>query len=261
MASAPANRRMGGALAGVPLAGGFVALAAWMWLAPPGFDPQIAEPVMVERSLLAVAPRRSAMTDPASTDLGGFRQSCNGCHQIFTVTGSPPGAGTVPSPALPTAEVDTGQGAARQEWDSDTGRVPAPPALHAGIALRHGLNNRCTNCHDSKDLERLRLHDGKPIPYSQVAMLCAQCHGTVYRDWERGSHGKTLGAWSNDMAEKTRLRCSECHDPHAPAYPKYTPLPGPNTLRMGRQEATHAHDEKHRPLRRLLSPHENGGHP
>lgn len=230
MTSSPASRRMGGALAGVPLAGGFVAVAAWMWLAPPGFDPQVTEPVVVDRTLLAVGARRSAMTDPAAADLGGFHQSCNGCHQIFTVT-------------------------------PETGQAAVPRSMHTEVELNHGLNNRCTNCHDSRDFARLRLHDGASIPYSQVATLCAQCHGTVYRDWQSGSHGKTMGSWSGDLAEMTRLRCSECHDPHAPAYPKYTPLPGPSTLRMGRQEATHAHDEKHRPLRRLLTPHENGGHP
>jgi hypothetical protein len=209
----------------MPLTAGFLALAAWMWLAPPGFDLDIPEPAHVEPAQLAVGPVRQALDDPASIDLGGFRQSCNGCHQIFT--------------AVP--------------------REPHERSFHGEIVLNHGMNNRCANCHDAGNFERLRLHDGTSIPYARVATLCAQCHGTVFRDWERGAHGKTLGAWSPAMGEMMRLRCSECHNPHAPAFPRYEPLPGPRTLRMGIQPAEPPHDDRHRPLRRLLAPHAKPG--
>lgn len=222
MASGGATGRGGGAWAAIPLAGGFLALAAWMWLWPRGLDIEIADPSVVDPALLEVGPRRASMEDPPTIDMGGFRQSCNGCHQIFTI-------GPVP-------------------------RAAEDRSFHREIVLSHGMNNRCTNCHDAANLNRLRLHDGTSIAYAQTPMLCAQCHGTVYRDWERGAHGKTLGSWSPSLGPMVRLSCNQCHDPHAPAYPDFEPLPGPQTLRMG-EPAPPVHDDRHRPLRRLLSPH------
>ena len=35
-------------------------------------------------------------------------------------------------------------------------------------------------------MNRLVLHGGESIPYSEVPRLCQKCHGPTYRDWERG---------------------------------------------------------------------------
>jgi hypothetical protein len=45
-------------------------------------------------------------------------------------------------------------------------------------------------------------------------------------------HGRTNGYWDASRGEARRLTCTECHDPHAPALPAMTPLPGPATIRM-----------------------------
>lgn len=177
------------------------------------------------------------MSDPAHIFVDGAAQTCNGCHQIFR-SASPGGA------AL---------------------------NYHADIGLRHGMNNRCVNCHDPANREVLALRDGTTIPFAQAPRLCAECHGTVFRDWERGTHGKTLGSWINQSESQHRLRCNECHNPHAPKYEPYTPLPGPSTLRMGVQNPgqSQGHAQKASPLQRWLRardaassgrPAETGGH-
>lgn len=195
-------------------------------MGPTTADIPIADPVVVTESDLAVGPRRQAMSDPPMSQIGEVDQTCNACHRIFTSIDKPVGQ----------------------------------HSMHGEIVLAHGLNSRCFNCHDREDRERLSLHDGSTISFTEVAMLCAQCHGTVFRDWQRGTHGKTLGYWDTTRGDALRLRCSECHDPHAPAYSAMTPLPGPRTLRMGEQHAEHESDGRHRPLLRW-STGEGKGHP
>lgn len=190
---------------GPALGAGFIVLAVALVATSGRPVIPIVDTARIEPAVLEVGPRRIAMTDPAHTMVNGHSQSCAGCHQIFH-SASPAGA------AL---------------------------SYHGEIDLRHGLNDRCINCHDASDMSRLTLRDGTLIPFSQTPLLCAQCHGTAYRDWQRGMHGKTLGSWITGSAEQVRLTCNECHNPHAPRYEPYTPLPGPATLRMG---DPHAHD-------------------
>ncbi|MBX3372997.1 MAG: hypothetical protein KF817_04125 [Phycisphaeraceae bacterium] len=190
------------------LPAGFIAVAAGLFAAPKRVDIPVDPPGAVDREALVPAPRRVAMTDPAHIMVEGRAQACNGCHQIFD---SAHPAGTVLS-------------------------------FHQEIRLSHGLNDRCINCHDAADRERLVLRDGSTVPFADTPVLCAQCHGTVYRDWLRGMHGRTMGSWITGSAFQSRLGCSECHDPHAPRYDAMVPLPGPATLRMGDpRRAAHAH--------------------
>jgi len=146
--------------------------------------------------------------DPPVIRIGGYDQRCDDCHKLFA---------SVP--------------------ERTRGR---PRTQHTEIDLRHGLNDGCLNCHDIAERERLRLHSGETVPFSEVAQLCAQCHGPVYRDWELGVHGKTVGAWNPELDQPVRYTCTNCHDPHAPAYPGIEPLPAPNTLRL-----EHDHDDAH----------------
>ncbi|MCA9294600.1 MAG: cytochrome c3 family protein [Phycisphaerales bacterium] len=172
-----------------------------------------ANPPMVQRSSLSTAPLRAALTDPPVASLG---HRCNECHIII------------------------------QPRD---GR-PEAINYHRNIVLRHGLNNNCYNCHDRENRERLVQHSGATIGYDEQALLCAQCHGRVYRDWTRGAHGKTVGAWNPRDPRYRRFVCTECHDPHAPMLDGIAPLPGPHTLRMGKQTGS-AHEglaEKRNPL-------------
>lgn len=217
---------------------GFVALAVLLYVGSGRSDVPVVAAAHVDRASLVVGPRRVAMADPAHILVDGMPQNCNGCHQIFVAS-------------------------------QTAGR---PMSYHQDVRLSHGLNDRCVNCHDSENMERLTLRDGSTIGFAETPQLCAQCHGTVYRDWQRGTHGKTLGSWVTHSEAQRRLSCNECHDPHAPKYEPYTPLPGPNTLRMGEQHAEPSHDggSKESPLQRWLrSPEEgrpnqpdpHGGHP
>jgi len=106
---------------------------------------------------------------------------------------------------------------------------------HTNIRLNHGLNDRCLNCHSTKNRDYLVLNGEREIPFGEVELLCAKCHGPTYRDWQKGIHGKTLGSWESGNPAQRRLKCTECHDPHSPAFEHIVPLPGPHTLRMGPQ--------------------------
>ena len=57
-----------------------------------------------------------------------------------------------------------------------------------------------------------------------------------------------------------RLSCTECHDPHAPAYEAFHPLPGPHTLRMsdGNPHKTAHSDQGHTTRRNPLRTWQNG---
>ena len=175
---------------------------------------------------------RVALTDPPMVNLGTYDQRCNDCHSLF-------------------------------QNEREPGRALTQ---HNNIMLEHGSNDACLNCHDKDNREKLTLRGGEVVGYDHVEQLCAQCHGPVYRDWQNGTHGKIVGYWNTDLGEANKLKCSECHDPHHPAYRPMSPLPGPNTLRMGDQHPKDAHHINERnPLQRwrLLedgSSSHNSGH-
>ena len=126
---------------------------------------------------------------------------------------------------------------------------PSPPETertltqHREIVLEHGINKRCFNCHNLRDRNTYADDKGDPIPWDQPQLLCAKCHGPVYRDWTHGVHGRTNGYWDTTRGPRELLRCVRCHDPHAPAFPPLTPAPPPNTLRMGEQRPGEARRE------------------
>ncbi len=100
--------------------------------------------------------------------------------------------------------------------------------FHQGLHGRHG-NLSCASCHNPADgYASLRLADGKSVPYTEVMMLCAQCHGPQFRDYEHGAHGGMTGFWDLTKGGRVRNNCVDCHDSHAPKYPTVTPARGPN---------------------------------
>lgn len=210
------------------MAGGFLGLAAALWLGSGGTQTPGAPTPGVDASLLRAGARRETLGDPPLVNIAGFEQRCNACHKLF-----------------------------RSNWDGKRALTQ-----HQHIALAHGINNQCDNCHAREDRERLVLHDGSQVPFTRTETLCAQCHGPVFRDWERGTHGKMLGSWDPGAASARRLSCAECHDPHAPAFDPIAPLPGPNTLRMGEPgEKDGGHGAERNPLRRWTMPRDKeGGH-
>jgi hypothetical protein len=194
----------------------FFALAAWFLLGARAASPPLPEPVALEEGALALGPLRAALKDPPSVEIAGYEQTCQACHKLFE---SQPLGG-------------------RREL-----------LQHTHIELDHGLNNDCYNCHSIADRDKLILVDGTEVAYEDVVELCARCHGTTFRDWELGMHGKTTGSWDASSGEQSRFKCTDCHDPHRPAFDPVRPLPGPNTLRMGLQEPrSHSSDEN--PLQR-----------
>lgn len=114
---------------------------------------------------------------------------------------------------------------------------------HRDIVLKHGINNRCFNCHHREDRDAFADDKGGVIPYDQPQLLCAKCHGPVYRDWTHGVHGRTNGYWDTRLGPAEYKKCIECHDPHVPPFPPMPPAPGPDTLRMGDQIFPPTHPE------------------
>ncbi len=94
--------------------------------------------------------------------------------------------------------------------------------------MRYAHGERtCLSCHNARDYDTLRLADGSALAYRNVIKLCAQCHGPQYRDYRHGSHGGMNGYWDLSRGPRYRNNCVDCHDPHAPAYPRVRPAPPP----------------------------------
>jgi hypothetical protein len=205
----------GHAIWGVGL--GFFALAGLMASLPARAPIPLPEPHVVEASRIRPGGLRTPMADPPTSHIGGYAQQCSDCHKHFK------------NPIETKVEL----------------------VQHTGLVFDHGMNDRCLNCHDRHDRDKLVGPGGTPLPYSRVIELCARCHGTVYRDWERGMHGKSMRSW--DPSRVQRLGCTDCHDPHSPAYGDFEPLPAPSTLRMGDQHGHH-HEPPRSPLQQW-NPH------
>ena len=97
--------------------------------------------------------------------------------------------------------------------------------FHDDIQLDHGPKERwCFDCHNPDDRDRLRLANGTSIGFDESYRLCGQCHGTIFRDWREGIHGRRQGCWDG---AKSYLLCAHCHNPHAPRFAPIEPLPPP----------------------------------
>jgi hypothetical protein len=97
--------------------------------------------------------------------------------------------------------------------------------FHEEMAIEHGPADRwCFDCHNPVDRDKLRLVNGVLVGFDESYRLCGQCHGTIYRDWRMGIHGRRTGYWNG---AKTYLLCAHCHNPHKPRFEKLKPLPPP----------------------------------
>ena len=113
--------------------------------------------------------------------------------------------------------------------------------MHDDIVLDHGPKERwCFDCHNPDDRDRLRLANGNLIGFDESYRLCGQCHGTIFRDWREGIHGRREGYWNG---AKSYLLCAHCHNPHAPRFAVIEPLPPPVRPQFLRAEAEEVHDE------------------
>ena len=98
----------------------------------------------------------------------------------------------------------------------------APDGFHDSVEVKHGTLS-CWFCHDEEDRSKLHLADGTRIDMQDTMLLCAQCHGVQHRDYRNGSHGGMNGYWDLSRGPRTRNTCTDCHDPHAPAFPSMKP--------------------------------------
>jgi hypothetical protein len=89
----------------------------------------------------------------------------------------------------------------------------------------HDKENRwCTDCHDLKNRDFLKLASGKLLDFKESYKLCGQCHGEKLRDWKVGVHGKRIGMWNG---KKQYMLCVHCHNPHSPKFKELSPEPPP----------------------------------
>lgn len=98
---------------------------------------------------------------------------------------------------------------------------------HTEIAemFDHAKQQRwCLDCHNPDDRDKLRLANGNLLSFEKSYYLCGQCHGTIFRDWKAGVHGKRTGEWNG---KKTYRLCVHCHNPHSPRFKPLKPLPPP----------------------------------
>ena len=96
---------------------------------------------------------------------------------------------------------------------------------HDDIVLHHAEQNRwCLDCHDANNRDFLTLANGERIQFTESYRLCGQCHGTIFRDWKAGVHGKRTGLWNG---KKVYRLCAHCHWPHAPRFKPIKPMSAP----------------------------------
>lgn len=102
-----------------------------------------------------------------------------------------------------------------------------PRFAHSHITLSHGSNDRCYNCHDVTDRNKYVANDGSGIMPQIPEQLCKRCHGLIFNDWLKGTHGKWTGMSSpRRLGDQQTYTCVECHDPHDPKF-KYTIIAPP----------------------------------
>jgi len=96
-------------------------------------------------------------------------------------------------------------------------------SFHEDILIKHN-NLWCLDCHSPSDRNRLRLLRGRAVPFEDLPRLCATCHGSIYKEWSNGIHGKRIGQWNG---KKNYFICTDCHNPHSPSFESLRPEPPP----------------------------------
>ncbi|MCC7335563.1 MAG: hypothetical protein IT422_10715 [Pirellulaceae bacterium] len=91
--------------------------------------------------------------------------------------------------------------------------------FHQGLQFNHGQLS-CYSCHNPENADELRLADGTAVEYADVMTLCTQCHSKQAESFAHGAHGGMNGFWDLSRGPQTKNNCIDCHDPHAPNYPK-----------------------------------------
>ncbi len=126
----------------------------------------------------------------------------------------------------------TFDGAPCKSCHEGTERLQGDPkekgVFHEKIELKHGRNQHCFNCHHRLQPADFADFDGAPIPLGKIELLCAKCHGTTYRDWGLGAHGRRSGAWDKNKGGPKPEVCIACHNPHWPIFKALEAAPAPH---------------------------------
>lgn len=117
--------------------------------------------------------------------------------------------------------------------------------IHAAVVpdpldMKHGKGAIwCLDCHNATNRDTLISHKGEEISFNQSQLLCGKCHGTEFRSWRDGLHGKRIGMWVKG-GKKRWWVCTECHNPHnvEPGYTQIQPERAP-VLPKGMTNADH----------------------
>lgn len=96
----------------------------------------------------------------------------------------------------------------------------------------HGGNDKASTIAEAKSAKTTDFRLTKPSLltlhgeelFAKAFDYCGQCHGTIYRDWKAGIHGKRTGSWNGD---KEYWVCIKCHNPHNPKIRQIKPKPAP----------------------------------
>jgi len=98
--------------------------------------------------------------------------------------------------------------------------------FHTREVIEHGPLG-CDYCHAPGDRSKLRLANGERLSMADTMVLCAQCHGPQFRDYQHGSHGGMQGYWDRRAGPSSKKHCVGCHHPHRPSFKGMWPKPGP----------------------------------
>ena len=114
--------------------------------------------------------------------------------------------------------------------------------FHEGLQYTHGAVS-CLSCHNAANYDTLKKADGVAVPFVDTMQLCAQCHGPQHRDYQHASHGGMNGFWDLGRGPRQRNTCTDCHDPHSPAFQRVTPVFPPQDRGARQQKERDAHGD------------------
>jgi len=110
--------------------------------------------------------------------------------------------------------------------------------FHGGMAFSHGTVS-CLSCHSPADYDSLQLADGSRVEFTDVMTLCGQCHGPQMRDYQHGAHGGLNGYWDLTRGPQQKNNCVDCHNPHAPQFPRMQPTFKPRDRFLEQSRSQH----------------------
>lgn len=107
------------------------------------------------------------------------------------------------------------------------------PLMHTDLKLNHASDAvmDCRSCHNSDDMDTLKLNNKGKVSFNHSYQLCTQCHFQQGKDWAGGAHGKRLHSW---RGKRVIMNCTECHDPHDPSFKQHFPVGRPTIPRTGK---------------------------